>query len=70
MTRSTDDATDSTDVTTDRASRRVRQAADDLPPAGQSLWRMVKLAYRVEPRLLVVSVAMTLALALPSSLIG
>src|SRR5688500_11957956 len=70
MTRSTDDAADPAEVTTDRAARRVGRAADDLPPAGQSLWRMVKLAYRVEPRLLVVSVAMTLALALPSSLIG
>jgi len=50
--------------------RRAGAATDDLPPARESLWRMVKLAYRVEPRLLVVSVVMTLALALPSSLVG
>jgi ATP-binding cassette subfamily B protein len=61
--------TRSTDGTSDGAGSRP-PATDDLPPAGQALWRMVKLAYRVEPRLLVVSVVMTLALALPSSLIG
>ncbi len=44
--------------------------ADDLPPALESLWRMVKLAYRVEPRLLSVSLAMTLFTALPQALVG
>ena len=42
----------------------------DLPPAMESLWRMVKLAYAIEPRLLVVSLVMTLAVALPQSLVG
>ncbi len=42
----------------------------DLPPAMESLWRMVKLAYTIEPRLLVVSLVMTLAVALPQSLVG
>ncbi|MDQ1602775.1 MAG: ATP-binding cassette, subfamily bacterial [Actinomycetota bacterium] len=41
-----------------------------LPPALESLWRMVVLAYRIEPRLLVTSVVMTVLLALPQSLIG
>jgi ATP-binding cassette, subfamily B, bacterial len=48
----------------------TRSTDDDLPPALQALWRMFKLAYRVEPRLLSVSLAMTLFTALPSALIG
>ena len=55
-------------TSTERRSRKERDA--DLPPALSSLWRMTKLAYSIEPRLLVVSIAMTLALALPQSLIG
>ncbi len=55
MTRSTED-------------EKARDA--DLPPAMESLWRMVKLAYAIEPRLLVVSLVMTLAVALPQSLVG
>ena len=51
-----------------RRSSRTR-STDDLPPALESLWRMVKLAYRVEPRLLSVSLAMTLFTALPQALI-
>jgi ATP-binding cassette subfamily B protein len=47
-----------------------RSTDDDLPPALEALWRMVKLAYRVEPRLLTVSLAMTLFTALPSALVG
>jgi ATP-binding cassette subfamily B protein len=53
---------------TERTERARRNA--DLPPSLESLWRMVKLAYSFEPRLLSVSLVMTLALALPSSLIG
>ena len=45
-------------------------ADDDLPPALESLWRMFKLAYRVEPKLLSVSLAMTLLTALPQALVG
>jgi ATP-binding cassette subfamily B protein len=45
-------------------------STDELPPALESLWRMVKLAYRVEPRLLAVSLAMTLFTALPQALLG
>ncbi len=41
-----------------------------LPPPLQSLWRMVKLAYSIEPRLLATSLLMTLAVALPQSLVG
>jgi ATP-binding cassette subfamily B protein len=61
--------TSSTDSTTS-GGRSMRGVDLELPPARESLWRMVRLAYRIEPRLLVVSVVMTLALALPSSLVG
>jgi ATP-binding cassette, subfamily B, bacterial len=47
-----------------------KQSDADLPPSLQSLWRMLKLAYGIEPRLLVVSLVMTLAVALPQSLVG
>ena len=57
-------------MTTSTSARVGRPRDDDLPPPLESLWRMLKLAYRIEPRLLVVSFVMTLALALPSSLIG
>jgi ATP-binding cassette subfamily B protein len=51
--------------------KRVDKATDaDLPPSLESLWRMVKLAYAIEPRLLVASLLMTLAVALPQSLVG
>ena len=48
----------------------MTRSTDDLPPALESLWRMMKLAYRVEPRLLSLSLAMTLFTALPQALIG
>ena len=59
----------STESTTS-GGRSMRGVDLELPPARESLWRMVRLAYRIEPRLLLVSVVMTLALALPSSLVG
>ncbi len=40
----------------------------DLPPSLNSLWRSLKLGYRAEPRLLVVSFVMTVAAALPDAL--
>ncbi len=43
---------------------------DDLPAALPSLWRTVKLGYRAEPRLLLVSFAMTLFTALPDALVA
>jgi ATP-binding cassette, subfamily B, bacterial len=55
---------------TKRRSTQRKERDADLPPALSSLWRMTKLAYAIEPRLLVVSIVMTLALALPQSLIG
>ena len=43
---------------------------DDLPPSLSSLWRMVKLGYRSEPRLLVASFAMALFAAVPDTLVA
>jgi ATP-binding cassette subfamily B protein len=54
-----------------QAEKREDKAIDaDLPPSLESLWRMVKLAYAIEPRLLVASLLMTLAVALPQALVG
>ncbi|HEX7187132.1 MAG TPA: ABC transporter ATP-binding protein [Actinomycetes bacterium] len=49
---------------------RSTEPADDMPPPLEALWRMFRLAYRVEPRLLAVSFAMTVVTALPGALIG
>jgi ATP-binding cassette subfamily B protein len=43
---------------------------DGLPPSLESLWRMLKLGYRAEPRLLTSSLLMTLFTALPDALIA
>ncbi len=52
-------------------NRSERDVTDgDLPPSLHSLWRTVKLGYRAEPRLLVLSFAMTLFQALPDALIA
>ncbi len=53
-----------------RSTEEEKARDADLPPAMESLWRMVKLAYAIEPRLLAVSLVMTLAVALPQSLVG
>ncbi len=42
----------------------------DLPPALNSLWRTVKLGYSAEPKMLLLSFAMTLLSALPDALIA
>ena len=43
---------------------------DDLPPAGESMWRLVKLGYQNEPRLIVVAFVLSLLSALPDALIA
>ena len=50
------------------SDKRPKPATDDLPPALQSLWRSLKLGYRAEPKLLVVSFALTTVAALPDAL--
>ena len=42
--------------------------SNDLPPSINSLWRSLKLGYRAEPLLLVVSFGVTMAAALPDAL--
>lgn len=42
----------------------------DLPPALSSLWRTLRFGYRVEPRLLVLSLIMVLFTAIPDALVA
>jgi ATP-binding cassette subfamily B protein len=43
---------------------------DDLPPALSSMWRLCKLGYRYEPRLMGVAFALSLLAALPDALLA
>ena len=43
---------------------------EDLPPALRSMWRALVRAYRAEPRLLPVSLGLSLLAALPDALIA
>jgi len=43
---------------------------DDLPPALSSMWRLCKLGYRHEPRLLVAAFVLSLVAALPDALLA
>jgi ATP-binding cassette subfamily B protein len=45
-------------------------AADELPPALRSMWRLCKLGYQHEPGLLVAAFLLTLLAALPDALIA
>jgi ATP-binding cassette, subfamily B, bacterial len=49
-------------------SSEARRDPDALPPALASMWRLCKIGYRHEPRLVVVLVALTLLQALPDAL--
>jgi ATP-binding cassette subfamily B protein len=51
-------------------TRSEGRPADALPPAWSSLWRTVRFGYRVEPRLLSLSLVMTLFTALPNTLVA
>jgi ATP-binding cassette, subfamily B, bacterial len=57
--------TSSNDVEADR-----RPPVDDLPPAMSSMWRLVKLGYRNEPRLLSSSFVLSLLAAVPDALVA
>ena len=46
------------------------RSTDDLPPSLSSLWRTIRLGYRAEPRLLLVSFLMTVVTALPDALMA
>jgi ATP-binding cassette, subfamily B, bacterial len=45
-------------------------AIEPLPPALSSMWRLCKLGYRHEPRLMLVSFVLTLVAALPDALLA
>ena len=61
----------SSDTTADQTSRRSsRFGRDELPPALSSMWRLCKLGYTHEPRLVVVVVTLTLLQAVPDALIA
>jgi ATP-binding cassette subfamily B protein len=51
-------------------SRREERRNDDLPPALPAMWRALKRAYRAEPRLLPVSLGLSLLAALPDALLA
>jgi ATP-binding cassette subfamily B protein len=48
----------------------LRPVRDDLPPALSSMWRLCKLGYRHEPRLMLVAFALALLSALPDALLA
>jgi len=52
------------------AEPRTRPVPEDLPPALSSMWRLCKLGYRHEPRLLVAAFLLSLAAALPDALLA
>src|SRR5262245_53131975 len=48
----------------------TRPAGDDLPPALSSMWRLCRLGYRHEPRLMVAAFVLSQLAALPDALIA
>jgi ATP-binding cassette subfamily B protein len=56
-------------MTSSREGRR-RRPDDDLPPALSSMWRLCKLGYRHEPRLMLAAFALSQLAALPDALLA
>ena len=54
----------------DRDAREVALAGDGLPPALSSMWRLCKLGYRHEPRLMLAAFVLSQLSALPDALIA
>jgi ATP-binding cassette subfamily B protein len=52
------------------SSRKPESAIEPLPPALSSMWRLCKLGYQHEPRLMVVSFVLSQLAALPDALIA
>src|ERR1700749_5207936 len=52
------------------SSLRREQAIDPLPPALSSMWRLCKLGYRHEPRLMLTSFVLSQVAALPDALLA
>src|SRR5215813_3508889 len=55
-------------TSSDRAPAPV--LPDDLPPAASSMWRLCKLGYRHEPRLMLTAFALSQLAALPDALLA
>jgi ATP-binding cassette, subfamily B, bacterial len=55
---------------TSSADRAAPPVLDELPPALSSMWRLLKLGYRHQPRLLVVAFGLSLLAALPDALLA
>src|ERR1700722_14262736 len=51
-------------------SPKTDPGIEPLPPALQSMWRLCKLGYRHEPRLMVVSFALSQLAALPDAFLA
>jgi ATP-binding cassette subfamily B protein len=49
---------------------RARKPADELPPAFSSMWRLCKLGYRHEPRLMLAAFALSQLAVLPDALLA
>src|SRR5215475_13381037 len=54
----------------DRAQTQPNTPIEPLPPAFSSMWRLCKLGYRHEPRLMVVSFVLSQLAALPDALLA
>ncbi|MGI9611417.1 MAG: ABC transporter ATP-binding protein [Acidimicrobiales bacterium] len=52
------------------SAETTTERLDDLPSTLPALWRTLKIGYRAEPRLLLASLGMTVASALPDALIA
>ena len=50
--------------------RKIRSVSDDLPPALPSMWRLCKLGYRHEPRLMLTAFVLSQLAALPDALLA
>ncbi|PYR94373.1 MAG: multidrug ABC transporter ATP-binding protein [Acidobacteria bacterium] len=62
--------TSSPDRRDSRAGRDADPAIDPLPPALSSMWRLCKLGYRREPRLMLAAFALSQLAALPDALLA
>ena len=48
--------------------RRHRTGVDELPPALSSMWRLCKLGYTHQPRMVMLVVLLTLVVGIPDAL--
>ena len=54
----------------DNGAARARSGISELPPALSSMWRLCKLGYRHEPRLMLTAFVLSLLAALPDALLA